>query len=176
MLSGVCVGEAEATRLVVCDAGPLIHLDELGCLDLLADFREIMVADAVWREVLRHRPTALRRRSIQLSRISASSVATTELLELSRAFSLGKGELESLQLMAHHPDAVFLCDDAAARLVATQLGYEVHGTIGVVVRASRRGQRTKRQVLNRLQAIPKRSTLYISKTLLADVIDQVRIS
>ena len=24
--------------LVVCDAGPLIHLDEIGCLDLLTDF------------------------------------------------------------------------------------------------------------------------------------------
>lgn len=26
---------------VVCDAGPLIHLDEAGCLDLLADFAEV---------------------------------------------------------------------------------------------------------------------------------------
>ena len=28
---------------VVCDAGPIIHLDELNCLDLLADFQEIIV-------------------------------------------------------------------------------------------------------------------------------------
>ena len=26
---------------VVCDAGPLIHLDELGCLDLLTDFQTV---------------------------------------------------------------------------------------------------------------------------------------
>jgi hypothetical protein len=31
-----------AIRTVVCDAGPLIHLDELGCLGLLADFSEGM--------------------------------------------------------------------------------------------------------------------------------------
>ena len=37
--------------LVVCDAGPLIHLDELEALDLLADFAEVLVPDAVWREV-----------------------------------------------------------------------------------------------------------------------------
>ena len=44
------------TSLVVCDAGPLIHLDEVGCLDLLADFSEVLVPDAVRREVQRHRP------------------------------------------------------------------------------------------------------------------------
>jgi hypothetical protein len=32
------VAEAESPLAVVCDAGPLIHLDELSCLDLLADF------------------------------------------------------------------------------------------------------------------------------------------
>ena len=33
----------ETTEIVVvCDAGPLIHLDELGCLGLLSDFREVL--------------------------------------------------------------------------------------------------------------------------------------
>jgi hypothetical protein len=41
--------------LVVCDAGPLIHLDESGCLDLLSDFSEVLVPEAVWREVRQHR-------------------------------------------------------------------------------------------------------------------------
>jgi len=44
--------------IVVADTGPIIHLDELECLDLLADFNKIFVPDAVWREVLRHRPQA----------------------------------------------------------------------------------------------------------------------
>jgi len=37
--------------IVVCDAGPLIHLDEIDALDLLADFPRVLVPDAVWREV-----------------------------------------------------------------------------------------------------------------------------
>jgi hypothetical protein len=40
------VAEAERRSIVICDAGPLIHLDELGCLDLLADFRDVLVPDA----------------------------------------------------------------------------------------------------------------------------------
>ena len=45
------------TRIVVvCDAGPLIHLDEVGCLDLLSDFQTLYVPRQVWIEVERHRP------------------------------------------------------------------------------------------------------------------------
>jgi hypothetical protein len=51
---------------VVCDAGPLIHLDELGCLDLLADFRTVFVPEQVWREVEFHRPGALGRSGVEL--------------------------------------------------------------------------------------------------------------
>ena len=45
--------------LVICDAGPLIHLDEVGCLDLLSDCLEVLVPPRVWQEVERHRPAAL---------------------------------------------------------------------------------------------------------------------
>jgi hypothetical protein len=35
----------------VCDARPLIHLDEMDSLDLLADFGAVMVPEAVWAKV-----------------------------------------------------------------------------------------------------------------------------
>jgi len=31
---------------VVCDAGPIIHLDEISCLDLLGDFRATPLINA----------------------------------------------------------------------------------------------------------------------------------
>ena len=37
-------------KVVVCDAGPLIHLDELDCLDLLGDYPEVLVPEAAWRQ------------------------------------------------------------------------------------------------------------------------------
>ena len=54
---------------VVCDAGPLIHLDELGCLDLLADFASVLVPDVVWREVAQHRTEALAQSTVNLARV-----------------------------------------------------------------------------------------------------------
>jgi predicted nucleic acid-binding protein len=177
MSSGDCVVAAsEWSAIVVCDAGPLIHLEELGCLDLLSNFREILVLDAVWHEVARLRPSALRRRRIRLQRVTVSGKRADDLTRLADTFSLAAGEAESLALMAELPDAVMLTDDAAARLVATQLGYDVHGTLGIIVLGFERKRRTKRQVLNLLRSIPRRSTLYVAESLLTFVIDQVRAS
>lgn len=51
-----------------------------------------------------------------------------------------------------------------------------HGTIGILVRAIRRGQRTKDEVLALLRALPGRSTLHIKLSLLETVIAQVESS
>ena len=55
---------------IVCDAGPLIHLDELECLDLLTDFKCVLVPEQVWQEVEQHQPSALRHSDVQLQRTS----------------------------------------------------------------------------------------------------------
>jgi predicted nucleic acid-binding protein len=176
MLNGGCVAGPESPPVVVCDAGPLIHLDELGCLDLLSDFREVLVPAEVWNEVARHRSAALRRRRVRLNRIAVVSAPGEALLDLARSLLLGLGELEALSLMATLGPAILLTDEAAARLAANTLGYEVHGTIGIVVRAARREQRTKRQVLNLLHAIPRKSTLFVTEALLRSIFEEVRSS
>jgi predicted nucleic acid-binding protein len=176
MSSGGYVAEVDSPPIVVCDAGPLIHLDELGCLDILSGFREVLVPDAVWNEVARHRITALRRRRVRLEHITVSATPSRELNELALAFALAAGEREALVLMGEMPDAVLLTDDAAARLVAAKLGYAVHGTVGIIVRALRHQQRTKRQVLGLLRSIRRKSTLHIAEPLLTSIIEQVRSS
>ncbi len=117
---------------VICDAGPLIHLDELGCFDLLSDFAAVLVPEAVWQEVERHQPSALRRRKVKLHRCEAPPQSTPELKQFAEALLLASGEFQALQLVQQLPEAMLLTDDAAARIVAERLGREVHGTIGVV--------------------------------------------
>jgi hypothetical protein len=46
--------EASSNQLVICDAGPIIHLDEVNCLFLLNDFTRVLIPDAVWNEVKSH--------------------------------------------------------------------------------------------------------------------------
>ena len=158
---------------VVCDAGPLIHLDELDCLDLLDDFRAILVPEQVWREVEYHRPDALKPPGVAIQRVSDSLSEDVSFYALVRALALDLGEQAALSLMACYPDAILLTDDAAARLAAKGLGYRVHGSIGVLLRAIRRQQRTHFEVLSLLRDLPSRSTLYIRPDLLEEIIARV---
>ena len=157
----------------VCDAGPLIHLDELECLDLLGDFRAVWVPEQVWQEVEHHRPAALGHPQVPLQKIAVPISEDAPFRALVRALALDLGEQAALSLMASHPDAIFLTDDAAARLAARGLGYRVHGTIGILLRAVRRQQRTLAEVLTALRTLPDRSTLYIRLGLLREIIAQL---
>lgn len=56
MSSGASTVKDDEPSIVVCDAGPLIHLDELDQLDLLRDFSSVCIPQQVAYEVARHRP------------------------------------------------------------------------------------------------------------------------
>jgi predicted nucleic acid-binding protein len=163
--------------VVVSDAGPLIHLDELGCLDLLADFSSVLVPEAVWREVHIHRPSALIHAGVNLIRVSLSSNPKAASLEaLARVLVLHTGELEALRVALEHRQCLLLTDDTAARLAAGTLGITARGTIGVVVRSIRRRRRTAEQVLEVLRSLPQKSTLHLKRSLLDAVIKEVENS
>lgn len=157
---------------VVCDAGPLIHLDEVGCLDLFSDFRTVFVPAQVWEEVGRHRPAALHS-TVRLQKISVEISTETQFQVLARTFSLAIGEQAALSLMAFHPTAVLLTDDSAARLAAKALGYRSYGTIGILLRSIRRGLRTREQIIVTLRSLPFRSTLHVRQSLLDEILREL---
>ncbi len=159
--------------LVVCDAGPLIHLDELGCLDLLADFSKVLVPETVWQEVQQHRPGALARPGVTLRRVAPLAPPPPALEALAQVLSLHTGEWEALRLALEHRPGLLLTDDTAARLAAGNLGIATHGTIGVLVRAIRRQQRTKVETLTVLRSLKVQSTLHLKQSLLDAVIVEV---
>ena len=156
----------------VLDAGPLIHLAEVEALDILCDLEVCFVPEAVWQEVARHRPSALSFPGLPLKRCAALPLSIN-LQTLVTALSLDSGEVESLSLLEHFPEAWFLTDDAAARLVAEQRHYQVHGTIGLLIRSVRQKQRSPRAVLDLLHSLPQCSTLHIRSTLLETIIQQL---
>ena len=156
--------------VVVCDAGPLIHLDELGCLTLLADFREVLVPVTVWREVETHRPTALTHPQVALRQVVPQEPRSVALRSLARSMPLHSGELEALQVASERHAQLLLTDDTAARLAAQTLQLPVHGTIGILFRAIRRHQLTGEEIAQILRSIPSCSTLHIKRSLLDEFI------
>lgn len=157
---------------VVTDAGPLIHLDELGVSHLLRDFKSIIVPPVVWNEVNIHRPAVLS--SLPLVKREPPSSPQTSFLSLAKAFDLGRGEQQAILLMYKYPLAILLTDDAAARLAATHLGFLVHGTIGVLIRAIRTKQMSAQEVISLIEQIPSRSSLFIKSDLLQSILDRLK--
>ena len=45
---------------VITDSGPIIHLDEMQCLDLLSDFKKVLAVPAVRDEIIKYRPQLLK--------------------------------------------------------------------------------------------------------------------
>lgn len=156
----------------ICDAGPLIHLDELSTLDLLSDFGFIIVPQEVWIEVERNRPNTLISTQVSLTRVNVQVEIDPAFDTLAQALSLGAGERAAIRL-AHHQNSILLTDDAAARLAAEGLGLRVHGTIGVLIRGIRRGQKTPSEIIDILKSLPTRSSLHIRAELLASIIRQL---
>ncbi|WGS88593.1 DNA-binding protein [Methylomonas sp. UP202] len=161
--------------VVIADAGPIIHLDELGCLELLADFGKVLVPETVWLEVEQHRPLALKSEYDWLVRQSPRQHSTV-VSALTPLYSLHAGEQEALHLCIECGDCLLLTDDTAARLAAKSLNITAHGTLGVLIRAIRRQRLTKAEVLALLNAIPKQTSLHVRPTLLHEVISNVEAS
>jgi hypothetical protein len=76
---------------VISDAGPLIHLDELGCVGLLGDFNRVIVPATVWEEVLAHRPGIFNSTGINWDKYNEDDEYSVELQTVISLFSLHRG-------------------------------------------------------------------------------------
>ena len=161
---------------VLGEASPLVHLDELAACDLLGDFKRVYVPEVVWAELAHHRPQALRRQGVRLQRVALGEEPDDAFMALVQALSLGEGDQQAIQLARQHAPAVLLTDDAAARLAGEAFSLPVHGTLGLLVRAVRRQQRTPEAVLSLLEQLPQHCSLHLRGDLLASVIEQFQIA
>jgi predicted nucleic acid-binding protein len=159
--------------LVVADAGPLIHLDELASLDVLRDFAEVFVPNAVWLEVQHHRPQALQQAGVKLVHLPPPA-PSAKINALTAIYTLHHGEREALALCLDQAINVLLTDDTAARLAAKSLNITTHGTLGLLIRAVRQELCTSSEVLELLAAIPQQTSLHIRPSLLNEVIARVK--
>lgn len=172
MFCGACKVTTKAA-LVVADAGPLIHLDELAALDVLSDYTAVWLPDAVWHEVIHHRPEALQNTCVNLVRQDSPS-PSAQVVAITSLYTLHHGEREALTLCVNHSINTLLTDDTAARLAAKSLNIVTHGTLGLLIRAVRRNLRTPSDVLALLAVIPQQTTLHIRPSLLDGVIRRVQ--
>lgn len=150
------------SRVWVVNASPLILLGKVGHVTLLSDLSDkLIVPDVVAREV-GAKPEGERIISEVASLPGArfeAGIATPSEIE---AWNLGRGESQVLALAGVHSGSRAVLDDLEARRCAQSLGVSLIGTLGVVLRAKRKGVIERaRPVVEHL----RRVGLYASDTL-----------
>lgn len=126
------------TDVLVVNASPLIILAKAGHLDVLErSAPSIFVPDAVRAEILAGPPGDPARAAMSQSWGRPFSVprVPAEVLE----WGLGAGETDVIAAALLLPASIVVLDDAQARSCARTLGLPMIGTLGIVLRAKRRG-------------------------------------
>ena len=161
--------------IAVVDAGPVIHLFEIGALDLLAGWRQLLMPEAVWEETV-----AVRRVTAQaiddLDNVHVVGVDKKEIMKFVRVFrleNLQRGEVEGLFLCKTKHVSLFFTDDFAAREAAKRLGIQPVGSLGIIVKAYHLGRLSRSEAENRLRSLHRVSSLFVTYELIEFAIRQL---
>jgi predicted nucleic acid-binding protein len=122
----------------VANASPVIVLAKANHLHLLKDLAdELVLPEAVVAEVLAGPKSDPARQALESGWAGGQSPAAiaSELIE----WGLGPGETAVLALALERAPSTAILDDAAARACAKAFGVSVLGTLGVILRAKKRG-------------------------------------
>jgi predicted nucleic acid-binding protein len=162
--------------IAVADAGPLIHLAEIGCLSAMAVFGALHIPNAVWSETVE----AGRVRGADISGLDNIHRHALPGEQVSRFVAdhglqrLHAGERECLYLCQQHSVSILLTDDMAVRDAARHLSLTPVGSLGVVVRAYRRGRFSLADAEQYLERLYDVSTLYVTRAIVELAIQQLR--
>ncbi|RJR41176.1 MAG: hypothetical protein C4576_18430 [Desulfobacteraceae bacterium] len=141
-------------KVIVCDAGPIIHLGEAGCLDLLKPAGNLSLPQRVAIEVRSAIPTSDPWPAfIQIVELEPHEKRQVEMWQT--AGDLHAGEAEALVLARRMKADWFLTDDATTRLFVSLVGFEVHGSLGIILWNAAKGNLNRNEAesaLKRLEA------------------------
>lgn len=155
-------------RCIVCNTGPLLHLGEARAVELLELAGEVHIPRAVDWEMGRQEGGWSGGKPIWLRVSPLVPPHDAEAGAWQKAGLLDAGEAEATALARQLGAHWFLTDDAAARLLGTSLGLEVHGSLGIVLWAAAKGHLARTQAEATMKRLAE-SSLWISPRLLAEV-------
>jgi len=142
------------TLAAVSDAGPLIHLAEIGSLELLSAFDTLLVPETVYEEVEAGGvPDGLSDLSYESVGADESRIGSEE---------LDAGERAAIAV-AEERGIVLLTDDLAAREAASYADVEVRGSIGVIALGYGRGLIDRDGAESRMRALQRETSLFVTE-------------
>lgn len=160
----------------VTDAGPLIHLAEIGCLQILSVFGTLHVPGAVWRETVECGRTA-GEDLLKLSKVERHNIAPSDItrfVEKNNLKELHSGECECLYLCRQIGVPVLLTDDLGVRRAAKRLKLVPVGSLGIVAKAHRMGKISKADAQQHILELYDVSSLFVTRVIVEMAIEQLQ--
>lgn len=157
------VGELKA----VADAGPLIHITEIGCLRFLNNFDALYVTDTVWFETVgQGRISKTDLSSLpNIKRHLLNKLEVEQFVKKNNLSELHGGERECLFVCLNKGISVLLTDDMAVRAAAKRLHITPVGSLGIVVLEYKRGAITLQEAERCIADLYDVSSLFVSRSI-----------
>lgn len=153
----------------VSNTGPILHLKEIELANAFRIFSSIKIPPAVESE--------LRKKNVKVPReikiVYLKSEFKDRVKIIANQHNLDLGESEAIALCMQEKSDYFLTDDLEARSVAKNYNLEVHGTIGIVLRAFRQKIINKKTAIKKIEELYSRSSLFITKDLVDAVVKEI---
>jgi predicted nucleic acid-binding protein len=146
-------------KMIVSNAGPLIHLARISKLKLLRElFGEVVIPHAVREEVVERGKEKGKADAFLIEEgIKEGWIVTVEDIGMREiAESAGIEEAEAIVIaQAREKSCPVLLDDLAARRFAIGLGLEVVGSVGVLIKSTKEHGISKEEAFNALDKLAK---------------------
>jgi predicted nucleic acid-binding protein len=160
----------------VVDAGPFIHLTEIGGLALLGIFEALHVPDSIWSETVgrgRVQMADLMGFS-SIHRHALPSGEVSQFVQEQGLEALQAGDTECLYLCQQLSVPTLLTDDLSVREAAKRLLMTPVGSLGIIVRAHHRGHIPLADAERYLIGLYDISSLFVTRALVDLAIEQLR--
>jgi predicted nucleic acid-binding protein len=150
-------------RKTVSNAGPIIHLSEVNCFGAIEIFHTV-VPKAVYNEVDQYgKPGSKELRESKIKVLELTEDEKVFAKRLCDLYRIEVGEAEAIAICIKRNYELFLTDDMDAREVGELHDIEVHGSLGIILRAYRDGIFEYERVKNVISDLYRKSSLFMTQ-------------
>jgi predicted nucleic acid-binding protein len=156
--------------IIICDAGPLLHLHWVGAASWALPGGECLVPQSVWDEVARQDTGAL-----QYAQLRRTPGPTRDPRLAAWRLDAGEAAALSLALSLTHPaEVLVLCDESQGRQACASLGVSCMGSVGLIVEAALADRVRIDAAEAALRALPNRGRCWVRREVIDAAAARIR--
>ncbi|MBI5072502.1 hypothetical protein HZA99_01660 [Candidatus Woesearchaeota archaeon] len=155
----------------VFDTGPFLHLHEVHALSTLEVIQKKSITQEIKNELERYSVPLHKVKSLSIKQLSLRYKNIAKILV--EAYEIDLGEATAIALAQQERISLFFTDDLEAREVAKRFHLNVHGTLGILLRAFREKKISKKEVIIIVKKISNDSTLFLTSDLVNWILKEI---